>query len=631
MDLKEYKKIKLGNLAKSFSVEENSIDVENRRVKFALSSEEPYERYFGIEILGHNTDEVDLSRLQTGAPWLAEHDSTKQIGIIEEVSLDKDKVLRVLVRFSKNPLATEYFNDIVDGIRTKVSVGYQIMEMEKVGEQRNDETGEVTDIYRVTKWMPYEGSSVSIPADNSVGIGRNLEEKELTIFIKSEEEDDSPADEDQEEEDKEKSAVEEEIKNVEEKIFDINNSTSDNILNNNNKKDNNNKMNEHLKLGRLYGDLDLAVKFIEEGKSVDELKDAFLAKKFSGASIVSMTSADAGESKERKQFNLSAYLVEQMEGKSGEHTARAKELANGKEGKSGGFILPRSIFVEQAKKDYVVGTPANGGNLAPNTFHADPFDALWNNSVVLPSVTIYPSGVGSSSHEYPIITGKHTFQYVGENEAAATSNATVDKIKFTPKYFSGATTISRQLLKESAIRNTQSWVITQMLKAWDEYRDNILLNGDGASGHITGLSNLAGVNVITTGGTVGGLDYKKVVEMETLINFQNANKGKRVYLTNSKVEGYLKTTPQMNNSIAMPILMNGQMNGITTNTSNQIALNTLMLVNGEHVHYMEWDGYEVFVNPYKDGGLTKIELFAQFDMQVSHPQGVSICKDIVLA
>jgi hypothetical protein len=641
MKVKEYKTIKLGNLAKSFSVDQNSIDVENRRAKFALSSEEPYERFFGIEILGHNQDEVDLSRLRTGAPWLAEHDPIKQIGVIEEVSLDLDKVLRVTVRFSKNPLATEYFNDIVDGIRTKVSIGYQILEMEKVGEQRNQETGEVIDIYRVTRWMPYEGSNVSIPADNSVGLGRNQDnkqEKELTIFVKSMDEDcddelsETPADEDAEQEDRsevnsnESEVVNNDDKENNEKKFDINIITSDNNTNNKKNKDNNNNMDKELfELGRKFGNLELAVKFFEDGKSAAEFKDALLDLRASKATPTAHTSADAGESAEKRKFNFSGYLEEKLEGRSGNHTAFARELANGKEGANGGLILPRSVLLDVMKREYIQS--ASGvASMSPNTFRPEAIDALWNNSVVLGSINVYPSGTGNQSIEYPIIDGKHTFDYVGENGVAATSNATAKPIKFTPKYFSGRTTISRKTLKESAIVNNP-WVLGQMLKAWDEYRDNILLNGVGGDGKITGLTKVTGVNAITTGGQP--LDFKKVVELETAINFLNANQGQGVYLGNSKVAGYLKTTPQMNNSIALPIMVNNQVNGMAFKTSNQIDSDTLMLVNGQHVHYMEWDGYEVITLP-KDGGMTQIELFAQFDMQVSHPEGISICKDIVL-
>lgn len=644
MKYKLLRTIKSGKLSRAFTVDKSKIDVENRRVEFALSSEQPYERWFGVEVLGHDSSEVDLSRLKNGAPVLAEHDSTKQIGVIEEVSLDGDKVIRCIARFSKNPLASEYFNDIVDGIRSKVSVGYQVLEMLKTGFQNNDDDS--VDIYRVTKWLPFEGSIVSIPADDSVGVGRAMEnttedETEIKVYEEEceepEDSNETPADEDLEEEKKLKAnEIIENKQNISENVDNgiVNSENRSKINNNYNNKDNNKMDKEILALGKQFKKLDLAVEFFEKGKTVEEFKNALLEELSSGASKV-----DAGTKRELSQFNINGYLDEQASREYGEHTAFAKELSNGKIGDHGGLILPRSVVMQQMKRDYTVGSAANGGNTAPTTFRPELIDTFWNNSVVLPSITVYPSGVGSHEVEYPIVTGKNSFDYLSENGVATDSNSTFGKIKFSPKYFGGKTSVSRRMLKESAMRNFDSWAIQQLLKAWEEKRDEILLNGDGAAGHIRGLTNITGANVLTTGAVAGALDYKKIVELETKINSLNANAGNMVYLTNSKVAGYLKTTPQLNNSIAMPILQNGQMNGINVRTSNQIASNggagtnqnTLLLVNGAHVHYMEWDGYEVFVNPYKDGGQVQIELFAQFDMQVSHPEGISICKDIVLA
>ena len=41
---------------------------DDNKMTFSVSSEMPYERYFGIEVLGHKKSEVDLSRLNDGAP-----------------------------------------------------------------------------------------------------------------------------------------------------------------------------------------------------------------------------------------------------------------------------------------------------------------------------------------------------------------------------------------------------------------------------------------------------------------------------------------------------------------------------------------------------------------------------------
>ena len=73
------------------SEESEMIDEENRTVKIAFSSEQPYERDFGIEILDH--DRANLEFMASGnAPLLLDHDATKQIGIVENARKSQQKL-----------------------------------------------------------------------------------------------------------------------------------------------------------------------------------------------------------------------------------------------------------------------------------------------------------------------------------------------------------------------------------------------------------------------------------------------------------------------------------------------------------------------------------------------------------
>lgn len=97
-----------------FGFGESDIDVENRTVNLSFSSEEPYGRAFGLEILSHDAGAVDLSRLNDGAPLLLNHDPDKQIGVIEGATIGADKKGRGKVRFSRSPLGEEIFQDVID-------------------------------------------------------------------------------------------------------------------------------------------------------------------------------------------------------------------------------------------------------------------------------------------------------------------------------------------------------------------------------------------------------------------------------------------------------------------------------------------------------------------------------------
>src|ERR1035437_4226039 len=144
-----------------------NVDAEKRTVTFSLTSEEPVERWGGTEILDHNPKSIRQNRLKRGIPLLFGHDTNQHIGRIESYGINDGK-LNVTARFGNSALAQEKFRDAQDGILVDASGGSII---HGCTEKVNDE-GHWT--YRITDWEPVEGSLVPIPADPTVGIGRDL-------------------------------------------------------------------------------------------------------------------------------------------------------------------------------------------------------------------------------------------------------------------------------------------------------------------------------------------------------------------------------------------------------------------------------------------------------------------------
>jgi len=151
-----------------FDLDRAAINEQERTVDLAWCSELSYPRWWGNEILDCKPKSVRMERLRNKAALLLNHDTERQIGVIEQASLDKDKKGRARVRFSRSPLGEEIFADVVDGIRTKVSVGYRIHDIVLESKEEDVST------YRVTDWEPYEISVVSVPADDTVGVGRGI-------------------------------------------------------------------------------------------------------------------------------------------------------------------------------------------------------------------------------------------------------------------------------------------------------------------------------------------------------------------------------------------------------------------------------------------------------------------------
>ncbi|HHO8494068.1 phage major capsid protein [Klebsiella pneumoniae] len=156
----------------------NAIDVENRTIEIAFASETPVKRDFGEgigvlnEILKCTPDSVDLTRMLNGAPLLIEHDFTRHVGIVLDARVDSDNVCRATVKLSSIQEAETIFTMIQEGIRTKISVGYNIESYHIEGQN-----------LIVELWSPYEVSSVSVPADDYVGVSRSLNTNEIQLSV----------------------------------------------------------------------------------------------------------------------------------------------------------------------------------------------------------------------------------------------------------------------------------------------------------------------------------------------------------------------------------------------------------------------------------------------------------------
>jgi lambda family phage portal protein/HK97 family phage prohead protease len=144
---------------------------ESRSIEVAFSSEAPVERWFGMEVLDHNADSVDLSFVSSGrAPLLFNHDPDRIIGRVLSARIDADRKGRAVVEMPEgDPEAEAAWAKVRAGTLANVSVGYMIQK----AEERTDETGKKP-VVRITRWQPLEISLVAVPADTTVGAGRSV-------------------------------------------------------------------------------------------------------------------------------------------------------------------------------------------------------------------------------------------------------------------------------------------------------------------------------------------------------------------------------------------------------------------------------------------------------------------------
>lgn len=152
-------------------------DEENSNVfELSFSSEEPYMRYFGNEILDHADGACDLSRLNEIGVVLFNHDRNKVIGKIENAWIEENRG-KAKIKFDSDDDAKVIMEKVASGTLKGVSVGYVIDNYEVVEKGKTSTDGRFEGpCYIARKWTPLEISIVSIPADSTVGVDRAFEE-----------------------------------------------------------------------------------------------------------------------------------------------------------------------------------------------------------------------------------------------------------------------------------------------------------------------------------------------------------------------------------------------------------------------------------------------------------------------
>lgn len=159
-------------------------DGNERKFILSFSSEEPYERWFGIEILDHSEQAVDLARINQIGCLLFNHDRDAVIGKILRAWIENGRGMAE-VEFDADEKSEIIYQKVRSGTLKGVSVGYHIDLLEEVQAGKTSTDGRFSGPCEIArKWWPFEISIVSVPADATVGVGREVEHmKELPTSV----------------------------------------------------------------------------------------------------------------------------------------------------------------------------------------------------------------------------------------------------------------------------------------------------------------------------------------------------------------------------------------------------------------------------------------------------------------
>lgn len=143
-----------------------------RKFIISFSSELPYDRYWGSEILDHSDGCVDLSRVNEIGCVLFNHNRDKVIGRINRAWIE-DCRGKAEIEFDTDEESEKIYKKVKTGTLKGVSVGYSVNVWEEVAINKMSSDGRFKGPVSIAKkWTALEISIVSIPADPTVGIGR---------------------------------------------------------------------------------------------------------------------------------------------------------------------------------------------------------------------------------------------------------------------------------------------------------------------------------------------------------------------------------------------------------------------------------------------------------------------------
>lgn len=165
----------------SASIRAKEGDGNERKFILSFSSEEPYERWWGVEILDHSEGCMDLSRINEIGCVLFNHKRDAVIGKVLKAWVENGRGMAE-VEIDSDEDSEKIYQKIKSGTLKGVSVGYSVSLWEDVAANEKSSDGRFEGAVSIAKkWEVYEISIVSVPADPTVGVGREKGNNEQAI------------------------------------------------------------------------------------------------------------------------------------------------------------------------------------------------------------------------------------------------------------------------------------------------------------------------------------------------------------------------------------------------------------------------------------------------------------------
>lgn len=654
-------------------------EIKDGTARLSISSDTPYLRYDWMsgddyyEVLSHDPAGMDMGRLKGGAALLFNHNRDIQLGTLSDPVIENGKCY-VTARLSEAPDIESYRVRMKEGILKDTSVGYSV---DEEGECIGAKDG--VPVYRFN-WSCHEASMVTIPADTSVGLGRDIadkgpeEEPDLKQIRINDEKGLAPekqsshkrdndmkkfssrkfyeADKDgkggsgEEKEGQRIDVVEEQKKAV--SAFKGRCQRIDAYVEK--------LSNEKWKAAAA----EVAKRHKDGDANFDEFRNEAVAA-FEGAIAVDTKSAEIGMSKKDiSRYSLARAIFlrgtgKQLDGLEKEASdAQAKILKKDADG----FFIPEDVAIRSLQEARGVGQnelnrtldtvrqimALQGRNLTAGNFTsagaligvdllAGSLIELLRNKQFFASLGTTMLGGLVGNIAIPRQSGGATAYWLAEGASVTESDQTFQQIGMTPHRLVAQTAYDKQLVAQASL-SVEAMVRNDIAIVMAIKKDLAILQGSGVAGEPLGILNTTGVQTVTFGGAA---TWAKILEFETDLATQNADQtGTPVFLTNPTVRGKWKNIPKIAAS-TFPIFLWGddnKVNGYNAYVSNQILTSGATAnfvyygVPSEIIDAM-WAGIDVVVNPYSldSSGQIRTTVTSWSDIALRHAPAWVVSTD----
>ncbi len=613
------KQLEIGNQVRTLTLKRESVDVENRTVELSFSSETAVERWWGMEILGHGPGECDLSRLNNSGAFLMDHMMNDQRGVVENAWLDKEKG-RAIIRLSNSTRGQELLEEMRDGIRPHISVGYRILEIIHTKRDEND-----VDWYRATKWQPYEISSVSVPADTAVGLGRQADDKPQTFNVTLR---GIPAMDDEIQTNEQKPGADK-GKRQEEKTgqrkapgnptpaVDPSKAVAAERQ----------RCAEITAMGREFGLGRQADDAIANDISVDEFRKDVLKAVRDGQVATQSTDIKLDlTDKEKQRYSLVNAVRANISGnwKDAGFEREVSQALSEKMGKdSRGFMVNYEVMANMGRAQNTQ-TQGAGGALVADEHHSEKFIELLRPRSVAAQLGVRMVSGLVGNVDIPKMLSGSSFYWIDEGADSPESEASFGIVQMSPKTITGSVPITRRLMQQST-PDIDLLIRDDLLDGLALGIDQGIIAGSGTGFEPLGIKNQTGIHAIDL--DTLGLSHAGLVAFETEIEEADALSGGLQYLTRPRTKGTLKVTPRNANSERY-LWEENQLNGYSALCSKHLDNDAILAGDFSQAMFGTWGVLDLMVDKSTKAASagTVLRVFQDGDVALRHPKAFAYGK-----